>query len=111
MKSMDKSVDIDSASIEELEAALLKKKTEKRQAILAKRIEKNEIALKNIDTLIELVPEHSRKHCNDDNLNNAYDEHDACSRCFLLSAKRMNYVDEFYSIKVKVLFNDEGEGY
>jgi len=99
---MNKQTNLKDVSLKDLRAEVARKEKIGKQAYEAKKQKQRDLGLKHIDTLIELVPEHSRTSCKDENLNNSCGR---CSRCVLLEAKRLNYWDEDFELDISILRN------
>jgi hypothetical protein len=83
-----------------LQAELEALKSEEKKEEDERREKHAAFCLENIDSLLAIVPQHSRTSCNDQNCCN----HDRCrcSRCFLLDAKECNYWDQDYEIELTI---------
>lgn len=59
----------------------------------------SQFVVKHIDALLELVPDHDCTSCNDNNRRNVYEN---CTRCTLLEAKDMGYLDPEIELEIKI---------
>lgn len=69
-----------------------------REELERKKIDVNNrsvLLLKHIDVLLALIPRHCTTNCSDSNWASSYIDngYPRCNRCFLLQAKKDNYVD------------------
>jgi hypothetical protein len=73
----------------ELEAEIKERREFEARAREKARRERAEILLTKVDALLEIVPEHSRTSCSDEQYHNM----DRCTRCFLLDVKVCGFWD------------------
>lgn len=71
--------------------------------------DKADLALRNIDTLLSLVPNHSRTSCHDGKIvNGAWSASNGgcrCVRCFLIEAKRDKYWNPDFELDINLTFH------
>jgi hypothetical protein len=80
---------LDHYSEEDLKNELKRREDERQRQIRLKKEANAEFWLSHIDSLLDIVPNHCRTSCNDNNLAN----YDRCTRCFLLDAQQTNHWD------------------
>lgn len=82
---------------------VLKQELKRREEIVEKQrredlARQQQIIIDNVDSLLNLVPEHDRTSCNDTDMNNANSFR--CKRCLLLQLKRDGYMNRPFTIEL-----------
>ena len=80
-------LNLDQFSDADLKAELKRREDEKKRQILDQREKNAEFWHSKINHILELVPEHSRTTCSDNDPANEY----RCNRCYLLYAQKYDW--------------------
>ena len=86
------------SEVSELRKEAIAKEERIKELLVAQRFERAQNLLSHIDALLDLIPDHERTSCSDENPKN----YGRCARCTLLSFKESGHWDEDYDLRLSL---------